>query len=409
MGDISGPKIRVGELTGGQAELIQGARVVLLARDVVGDAGRFHVSYKPLGDGLKSGAKILIDDGMMELRVLKAMPGEVECVVVKGGTLKEHKGVNFPGMPLELPAVTGKDIADLKMLVEEGVDYVAMSFVRQAADVVSLKRRIKRQGSSVPVIAKIERPEAIKDIVEIIRVSDGVMVARGDLGVEMPLELVPPIQKRVIRLCNQQKKPVITATQMLESMIWNPRPTRAEASDVSGAVFDGTDALMLSGETASGAYPAASAATMARIAREAERHLHEGGYEAETADTPATPFRAVALSACRSAGYINARAIICFTRSGATALLISKYRPKAMVIAATPDERVYRRMRLYYGVTPLMVRLRPDTDKMIKEVERAAALRGLVKKGETVVVTLGVPVTAKTNLMKIHRVGEPLA
>jgi pyruvate kinase len=284
------------------------------------------------------------------------------------------------------------------------VDYVALSFVRKAGDVRALKGRIKRAGHGTPVIAKVERPEAVKDIREIVRVSDGIMVARGDLGVEMPPEVVPSLQKRIIRLCNEAGKPVITATQMLDSMIRNPRPTRAEASDVAGAVYDGTDCLMLSGETAEGAYPEASIAMMDSIAREAERHLSAYRYECERITTGP---EAIAVSACRTADALKAKALICFTRTGRTALLMSKYRPGAAIIAATPDEGVFRAMRLYYGVVPVMIRLKGDTDKMVREVERAVVAKGLMSKGDRAVVTLGVPVAkdSATNLMMIHTVG----
>ncbi|MBI5190343.1 MAG: pyruvate kinase [Nitrospirae bacterium] len=405
IGDLSGPKVRVGRFPGGRVELVSGKTVTLVNSEIEGSAGSIHVSYEGLGKGLRRGSKVLLDDGMLELKVMSASHGEVICKVVKGGTLKDRKGVNFPGLPLELPSLTDKDKADLAMLVEESADYVALSFVRSSADVVMLKHLIASLGGAIPVIAKIERPEAVKDIKSIVEAADGVMVARGDLGVEMAPELVPPIQKRLIRLCNEMKKPVITATQMLESMITNPRPTRAEASDVAGAVFDGTDALMLSGETASGSYPEASVTMMNAIAREAERHLADGRYACESMDSAP---QAIAQAACRTADELKAKSVICFSRSGATALLVSKYRPATHVIAATPDEAAYRRMRLYYGVTPVMVRQQSDTDGMIAEVEGSALSAGLVRPGDRVVVTLGVPVSGKaeTNLMKVHRVGD---
>ena len=409
LGDLCGPKIRVGRLRGGTARLVEGEKATLLAGEGEGDADAFYVSYYGIGKGIKKGAKVLIDDGMLELKVINAVPGEVLCRVVKGGTLKERKGVNFPGMPLDVPAITKKDAEDLAMLLEEGVDYIALSFVREPEDVLALKKRIKKAGHATPVIAKIERPEAIKRIKDIVKASDGVMVARGDLGVEMAPELVPSLQKKIIALCNEHGKPVITATQMLESMIWNPMPTRAEASDVAGAVDDGTDALMLSGETADGKYPLASVVMMDRIAREAEAHINDRRYYDRRLEGGRfqSSLEAVASSACRTADALKAKAIICFTRTGATALLVSKYRPETLVIGATPDEGTFRAMRLYYGVVPLMIKLHPDTDGMIREVERAALSRGLVKKGDQTVVTLGVPVSKKadTNLMMLHKIG----
>ncbi len=405
LGDLGGPKVRVGKLAGGKVKLEEDATVILTSEEITGDAGRIHVGYEKLGAGLKRGSRILIDDGMMELKVSAASVGEVRAKVVKGGMLLEHKGVNFPGMPLELPTMTEKDFDDLKLLIDEGVDYIALSFVRRASDPLMLKRKIAEMGSDIPVISKIERPEALREIKEIIKNSDAIMVARGDLGVEMPLEKVPFVQKRIIRLCHEMKKPVITATQMLESMIWNPRPTRAEASDVAGAVLDGTDALMLSGETASGKYPIAAAEMMARIAANAENHLSPTHYTSE----PGTSAEVIAVSACRSADALGAKAIICFTRSGDTALHISKYRPRTAVIAATPSESTFRRMRLYFGVISMIVRQEQDTDAMIREVERAALSRGLVKPGDAILVTLGVPYGSGTNLLKVHHVGQSWA
>ncbi|MGC2425177.1 MAG: pyruvate kinase [Nitrospirota bacterium] len=406
LGDLGGPKVRVGKLTGGKVKLEEGNTVFLTSDEITGDAGRIHVGYEKLGAGLKRGSRILIDDGMMELKVISPKAGEVQAKVVKGGMLLEHKGVNFPGMPLELPTMTEKDFEDLKLLVDEGVDYIALSFVRKASDPLMLKRKIAEIGSNIPVISKIERPEALREIKEIIKNSDAVMVARGDLGVEMPLEKVPFVQKRIIRLCHEMKKPVITATQMLESMIWNPRPTRAEASDVAGAVLDGTDALMLSGETASGKYPIEAALMMARIAANAENHLYN---PAHYASEPGIPAEVIAISACRSADALGAKAIICFTRSGDTALHVSKYRPRTAIIAATPSESTFRRMRLYFGVIPMIVRQESNTDAMIREVERAALSRGLVKPGDAILVTLGVPCGSGTNLLKVHHVGQSWA
>ncbi len=409
LGDLGGPKVRVGRLTGGKARLDEGKTVCLTSREITGDAERIHVSYEKLGADLRRGSRILIDDGMMELRVIQASEGEVKAKVVKGGMLLEHKGVNFPGLPLELPTMTEKDFEDLKLLVEEDVDYIALSFVRKASDPLMLKKNIAELGSDVPVVSKIERPEALREIKEIIKNSDAVMVARGDLGVEMPLEKVPFVQKRIIRLCHEMRKPVITATQMLESMIWNPRPTRAEASDVAGAVLDGTDALMLSGETASGKYPVGAAMMMDRIAGSAEAARAASDLPVHYADTAVTPTEVIAVSACRSADAIGAKTIICFTRSGDTALRISKYRSRTVVIAATPFEKAFRRMRLYFGVIPMIVREERDTDAMIREVERAALGRGLVKHGDAIVVTLGVPYGSGTNLLKVHHVGQSWA
>ncbi len=404
LGDLSGPKIRVGKIKGGEALLEKGQTLTLVSREAEGDSELQHVNYPALGKDLHPGMQVLLADGMLALEVVKASPGEAVCTVVKGGVLKEHKGVNFPGMPLDLPPLTAKDEADLSRLIEWGVDYIAMSFVREAGDVKLLKEKMRAAGAVIPVISKIERPEAIQNLRHIVRASDAVMLARGDLGVEMPLEKVPPLQKLVIKVCNEEFRPVITATQMLESMIANPRPTRAEASDVAGAVFDGTDALMLSEETAAGGYPEAAVTAMEIIAAEAERHLNYSEYARQHAEGGV---EALAVSACRLAWDLKAKAIISFTRSGSTALLISKYRPSAPVIAVTPYERTLRRMKLYFGVVPVKVELREHTEEMIKAVEEACLSRGLAANGDLVILTLGIPpARGETNLLKVHRVGE---
>jgi len=405
LADLSGPKVRTGTFPGGGIKLTEGQRLKLVAGSGEGSDGVIHIDYDALGEGMKRGHKILLDDGMLELRTVSAKKGEIDCTVVKGGELKDRKGVNFPGLPLRLPSLTDKDRADLQAVLGAGVDYIALSFVRRAKDVTELKSLIEKAGRRVPVISKIERPEAVREIRKVIAVSDGVMVARGDLGVEMDPAVVPTIQREVIRYANAMGRPVITATQMLDSMIRSPRPTRAEASDVAGAVYDGTDAVMLSGETAFGEYPTASVRMMDRIAREAERHANVA--HPRKPDPSSTP-DILAHSACLAADSLGAKAIICFTRSGATALMISGFRPKTPVIAATPDEAVLRRLRLYYGILPVRVRLKRNTDSMVREVEKSVAQRRLVRKGDRVVVTLGVPVLveSKTNLMVIHTVGE---
>jgi len=393
MADLSGPKVRVGTFPGGFIKLTKGQKLKLVSGRGEGGDGVIHIDYGAL------------DDGMLELKVISARPGEADCRVIKGGVLSDRKGVNFPGLPLRLPSLTDKDREDLKAVLKEGVDYVALSFVRSPEDIEELRKLIGKKKIHVPVISKIERPEAVKHIRKIVAASDGVMIARGDLGVEMDPALVPTIQREVIRLANETGRPVITATQMLDSMIRSPRPTRAEASDVAGAVYDGTDAVMLSGETATGQYPLQSVKMMDRIAREAERHVDHTHFR--KVDASSTP-DIVAHSACRAADKIGAKAIICFTRTGSTALMISGFRPKTPVIAATPDEAVFRRLRLYYGVMPIMVDLKRDTDSMVREVEKSCVKRRLVKTGDRLVVTLGVPilVESKTNLMVIHAVGE---
>jgi pyruvate kinase len=321
-----------------------------------------------------------------------------------GGVLMSHKGVNLPGACLSLPSLSHKDREDLIFGAEHEVDYIALSFVRSADDIVHTRRFIRTLGADTPIIAKIEKPEAIENLDEIIEAADGVMVARGDLGVEMSPEQVPLLQKKIITACNVAEKPVITATQMLESMIESPQPTRAEASDVANAILDGTDCVMLSGETAMGKYPVQAVEVMARIAAQAETSLSPILPDAHISGTG----ESVAHAACRAAEEQKAKAIVTFTQSGSTALLVSKHRPNVSIIAATPSERVARKLSLYWGVTPVILKTKKTTDDMIMGVEVAMLRRKLVKAHDLIVITAGVPigVAGTTNMMKIHPVGE---
>jgi len=362
------------------------------------------ITYPRLTKDLASGDTVLFDDGRLEARVVRRSGSRLQCKVIRGGVLKSHKGVNLPGAHLTLPSLSRKDKDDLLFGIQHGVDYIALSFVRTASDIEATRAFLRKAGANIPIIAKIEKPEAIDNLDAIIHAADGIMVARGDLGVEMSPERVPLLQKLIIRACNDAEKPVITATQMLESMIENPQPTRAEASDVANAILDGTDCVMLSGETAVGKHPVQAITVMARIAEQAETSLeplppdrHIGGMD-----------ESVAHAACRAAAEQHARAIVTFTQTGSTALLVSKHRPAADIIAPTPFERVARKVSLYWGVIPVILKAMKTTDAMIRSVETIMLEMDLARKRDLIVITAGVPigVAGSTNMMKLHRVGE---
>jgi len=402
--DLQGPKLRVGNMQNEGVVLKRGAIVTLTAKKVVGTSGLISITYPRLAKDLRPGDTVLFDDGRLELRVVRKSGSGLQCKVIRGGTLKSHKGVNLPGANLILPSLSPKDWQDILFGIGRGVDYIALSFVRSASDIEATRSFIRKAGADIPIIAKIEKPEAIRNLDEIIHAADGVMVARGDLGVEMSPEQVPLLQKLIIRACNDAEKPVITATQMLESMIENPQPTRAEASDVANAILDGTDCVMLSGETAVGKHPVQALAVMARIAVQAETSLeplppdkHIGGLD-----------ESVAHAACRAAAEQHARAIVTFTQSGSTSLLVSKHRPTADIIAPTPFGRVARKVSLYWGVIPVILKTKKTTDDMIRSVEAIMLEKDLARKRDLIVITAGLPigVAGSTNMMKIHRVGE---
>ena len=406
--DTKGPEIRSGILQEGKVELVQGQKFILTTEDIEGDVNRVSVSYKNLPHELHPGARILMSDGLIELQVERIEGTEIHTVVVNGGTLGNKKNMNLPGIRVNLPAVTQKDIDDFQFAVKHGVDFIAASFVRKAADVLEIRKILEDLGSDIRIIAKIENAEGVDNIDEIIHSADGIMIARGDLGSEIPSEQVPLKQKIIIRKCNKIGKPVITATQMLESMVHNPRPTRAEASDVANAIFDGTDATMLSGESAAGAYPIEAVKTMARIAEATESSLHFSEI-LDTFEAPdATITDAISHSTCRIALDLQAEAILTFTRSGKTALEVSKYRPKTPIIAVTPRKTVLRRMMLSFGVFPIHAPDEPNTDMMIEAAVKAAIDEKLIKEGDLVIVTAGVPVgvPGTTNLIKVHMTGK---
>ena len=383
MQDLCGPRIRVGEIKG-SIELREGQIVTL--------GGEIPVTYPELYRDLKPGDRVMLADGEMVLEVVEVGEEEVKCRVVVGGELTSHKGINLPGVSLSVPSITEKDLEDLEFGLKNGVDWVAISFVRSAEDVRLIKRRIAEAGMDVPVIAKIEKHEALKELDRIIAEADGVMVARGDLGVELPLCDVPILQKEIIRKANDRGKPVITATQMLASMIERPRPTRAEVSDVANAIFDGTDAVMLSGETAIGKHPVEAVEVMAEVAVKAEEAIdYVGMMEARRMSAEPDVPDAIAHAACYIALDISAKAIICCTRSGATARLVSKYRPGIPIIAVTPDERVLRRLTLFWGVHPFLIEEISSTDRLIARAKEVALSSGFLSKGDRVVIVAGLP------------------
>lgn len=409
--DTKGPEIRTGRLKEEPVFLEEGKRIILTTEDILGDAERISVSYRGLPQDVKPGNMILIADGLIGLRVLSVQGTEIECEVVNGGELGSRKNVNVPGVAIRLPALTEKDVADINFAIDHELDFIAASFVRKASDVLDIRRLLEERGADIHIIAKIENQEGVDNLEEIIQVADGVMVARGDLGVEIPTEEVPLVQKLIIKRCNQAGKPVITATQMLESMIRNPRPTRAEASDVANAIFDGTDAIMLSGETAAGKYPVEAVRTMARIARRAEMSLaFREILESKRAAAQPNVTDAISHATCTTAMDLGASAIITATKSGSTARMVSKYRPEAPIIAATPVERVANKLCLVWGVTPIVVRETQGTDEMIEEAIGGSLEAGLIRCGDLVVLTAGVPagVPGTTNLIKVHVVADVL-
>lgn len=408
--DLQGPKIRTGTLEGGKpVQLHPGDTLTLTTQDVAGNATRISTTYEALPRDVLPGDRILISDGLIELRVLDTSETEVHTTVVVGGELREKQGMNLPGVNVSAPSLTAKDIRDLEFGLEQDVDYIALSFVRRADDILEIKQRIANAGKHIPVIAKIEKPEALAELDAIIRLSDGVMVARGDLGVEIPTEQVPPAQKRIIEACNEVGIPVIIATQMLDSMIRNPRPTRAEASDVANAIFDSADAVMLSGETATGMYPTESVQMMANIIQAAEK----SGRQRERVITPVLDIEpngsiAQAISAAARAivSAMPIHAIVALTLTGNTARLVSRQRPTVPILACTPRETTYRRMNLLWGVRPVMV---PYTDRLVKisrYVYEVLVGQGFARPEDMIILIGGHPLATlgSTNFIKITRV-----
>ncbi len=402
--DLKGLKIRVGALKGGSVVLRKHSTLILTTKKIEGSSEEVPVSYRHLVKDVTVGDKILLDDGLLQLRVIDKEKDRVITKVIEGGILKEKKGVNLPGARISGEVFTAKDREDLEFGIKMGIDYVAMSFVRSGQDILRVKNWLKKKNADIPVIAKIENRQALDNIDEIIEVADGLMVARGDLGVELPPETVPLIQKDLIRKCNAAMKPVITATQMLESMTGHMTPTRAEAADVANAVLDGTDALMLSAETAIGKYPVEALKMMDRIIRSTE----ESKIQKYSTDIVSKHFaQALAESACSAAMDINAGTIVSFSRSGFTALLVSKFRPRAPITGFTVNENMRRRMNLYWGTDPYVMKFPGNTDEMISESEKILLQKGLAKKGDAIVIIASSPfeLGGKSNIMKLHKVG----
>jgi pyruvate kinase len=407
--DLQGPRLRAGAIAAGSTMLREGERFTLTTRQVPGDEREVTAPYSHLPQDVRPGDRLLLDDGLLELKVEEVTDTDVVCRVVVGGVLRERKGVSLPGVTLSLPSLTEKDHNDLAFGLAQGVDYVALSFVRRASDIEELRALMAARGLLVPIIAKIEKGEAIDDFDDILAVSDGVMVARGDLGVEMPAEEVPLYQKMIIRKANAVGKPVVTATQMLQSMMDNPRPTRAEASDVANAILDGTDAVMLSGETAVGKYPLEAVRTMARIAVTTEQNFpYEEWLRMAFTEAVTSVTEAISLATCEIACELGAQAIIASTSSGATARAVARHRPTTPIIAITPNEAVQRRLALVWGVHPLLVPRFASTDEMITTAMKACQEAGLVKTGDRLVITAGVPmfVPGRTNMLQVRVVGE---
>ncbi|QYR20395.1 pyruvate kinase [Paenibacillus sp. sptzw28] len=411
--DTKGPEIRLGKLKEEPIELNQGETITLTTEEILGDRDRIPVTYANLPADVHIGSTILIDDGLIGLTVEEVQGTEIKCRIVNSGPIKSKKGVNVPGVHISLPGITEKDASDIVFGIEQGVDFIAASFVRKASDVLEIRELLERHDAAhIQIISKIENQQGVDNLDEILEVSDGLMVARGDLGVEIPAEEVPLVQKGMIQKCNRVGKPVITATQMLDSMQRNPRPTRAEASDVANAIFDGTDAIMLSGETAAGKYPVESVQTMSRIAMRAESALeHREIFTKQANAQQTTVTEAISQAVANSALDLNAKAIITSTESGYTARMVSKYRPKSPIVAVTPVEQVMRRLSLIWGVIPVKGVSAETTDEMFDIAVRGGIDSGLVKLGDTVIITAGVPVgrAGSTNLIKIHTVGELLA
>ena len=404
--DLQGPKIRTGALAGGKPVILSaGQQFVITTARILGDSTRVNTTFTPLPREVHKGDRILLSDGLIELRVLQVRGREVICKVVNGGALGENKGINLPGIQLRVPALTPKDKQDLLFALKQDADYIAVSFVRRPKDVLQAKALIRKAGKDTPVIAKLEKPEAIENLDAILRVADGVMVARGDLGVEMRPERVPVVQKTIIARAREFRRPVITATQMLESMTGNPRPTRAEASDVANAIFDGSDAVMLSAETASGNYPVEAVQMMARIIEEAEKSIRE--FPRPSMQEQLKVAETVAELVCHASRELHMKLIAVFTHSGFTARLVSRYRPLVPIIAFSPEAATRRRMALIWGVMPANIKNLHRVDSLAAISERRLLEEKLVRKGDVIGIVAGTPmgIRGTTNFMKFHVIG----
>ena len=410
--DTKGPEIRIGDVEGGKLELKAGQDFILTTEEMLGTAGKVTITYKELYKDVCPGDSILIDDGLIGMEVRRIDGQDIICKVVNGGFISNHKGVNVPGVELKMPFVSEKDYSDILFAAEQGYDFVAASFTRTAEDILEIRKILDENGGEgIHIIAKIENMQGVENAEAILRVADGMMIARGDMGVEIPLEEVPVIQKKLIRLTIRMGKPVITATQMLDSMMKNPRPTRAETSDVANAIYQGTSAIMLSGETAAGAYPVEAVRTMARIAERTERDID---YTKEfkprrLAERPDVT-SAISHATCTTAMDLHAAAIVAVSKSGRTVGMISKYRPSCPIIGCAMDERVCRQLNLSWGEIPLQLDEEKTADDLFDHAVGAAEHRGLVSRGELVVITAGLPLgmSGTTNMIKVHVAGRIL-
>lgn len=413
--DTKGPEIRTNNMKDGAIELVAGNNIIVSMKEVEGTTEKFSVTYEGLIDDVQPGSKILLDDGLIGLEVtsIDKAAGEIHTKILNTGTLKNKKGVNVPGVSVKLPGITEKDANDIRFGIEQGVDFIAASFVRRASDVLEIKQLLEDNNAShIQIIPKIENQEGVDNIDEILEVSDGLMVARGDLGVEIPAEEVPLVQKMLIKKCNTLGKPVITATQMLDSMQRNPRPTRAEASDVANAIFDGTDAIMLSGETAAGTYPVEAVQTMNNIASRAEEALnYKEILSKRSKDSEHSITDSIGQSVAHTALNLEVKAVITPTGSGHTARMISKYRPEAPIVAVTYDASIQRQLALVWGVYPRLSQKSESTDEMLDVAVQEGVNSSIVTHGDLVVITAGLPVgeAGTTNIMKIHVIGDVLA
>jgi len=413
MGDLTGPKLRCGTIPGEPIFLKKGDRFVLTARNIKGTEKGVSVNYKGLPVEAKIGDHIYLDDGKIELRVVRIRDHDIFCRIEAGGELVSNKGMNLPHTNLSIPALTRKDRDMIRFGIQKGLDFFALSFVKSAKDIKQAKQYIRRMGSEVPIIAKIEKHEAVKNLAEIVEEADGAMVARGDLGIEIPMEEVPVIQKRIIRLCNERGKPVITATQMMETMIQNPRPTRAEVADIANAIIDGTDAVMLSGETAIGKYPARTVNIMDTVAKNIEETLdYNEKLAGRTLTEAGSVPDAISLATCHIARTLDVAAILCCSATGYTARFVARYRPKCPILVFTPHPKTKRRLNLTWGVIPILLKKMKGKnnisgfDAIIKQAVKIAEKKGCVKKGDQVVITAGLPlgIDKTTNMLRVINV-----
>ncbi|MEU1666935.1 pyruvate kinase [Streptomyces sparsogenes] len=408
LADLQGPKIRLETFADGPVELVRGDEFTITTEDVPGDRTICGTTYKGLPGDVSKGDQILINDGNVELRVTAVEGPRVKTIVIEGGVISDHKGINLPGAAVNVPALSEKDIVDLKFALAMGCDMVALSFVRDAADVRDVHRVMDEVGRRVPVIAKVEKPQAVANMEEVVAAFDGVMVARGDLAVEYPLEKVPMVQKRLIELCRRNAKPVIVATQMMESMITNSRPTRAEASDVANAILDGADAVMLSAESSVGAYPLETVKTMSRIVQAAEQELLSRGLQPLVpGKKPRTQGGSVARAACEIADFLGAQSLVAFTKSGDTARRLSRYRAQQPILAFTTDVATRNQLTLSWGVESFVVPYVEHTDAMVDLVDAELSKLGRYNEGDTMIITAGSPpgVPGTTNMVRVHHLG----